>query len=147
MLNIINELTDYIFDPRGKDHFHQLKLAPRPSLQTLRDGKILFFDNTKLDFCHYQEIFTRLETILNEHGIHRIEHVRQSVRGTMTAQIRELADKLVKKEVQAAVVALADMGTSVMTTIAPADARTLPADLRAGPRSRSCRRSHPEKSA
>lgn len=117
MLSMIDELTDYIFDPRGKSHFYELKLAPRPSLQALRDGKILFFDNTKLDFCHYREIFTRLEIILNEHGIHRIEHVRQSVRGTMTEQIRELADKLVHKEVQAAVVALADMGTSVMTTI------------------------------
>ena len=114
---MINELIDYIFDPRGNNHFYELKLAPRPSLQALRDGKILFFDNTKLDFCHYREIFTRLEIIFNEHSIHRIEHVRQSVRGTMTAQIRELADKLVQKEVQAAVVALADMGTSVMTTI------------------------------
>lgn len=114
---MINKLIDYIFDPRGNSHFYELKLAPRPSPQALRDGKILFFDNTKLDFCHYREIFTRLETIFNEHGIHHIEHVRQSVRGTMTVQIRELADKLVQKEVQAAVVALADMGTSVMTTI------------------------------
>lgn len=112
-----NELADSIFDPRGKNRFYELQLAPRASLQALRDGKVLFFDNTKLDFCHYREIFTRLETVLNEHGIYRIEHVRQSVRGTMTEQIRELADNLVRKEVQAAVVALADMGTSVMTTI------------------------------
>lgn len=113
-----NELADSIFDPRGKNRFYELQLAPRTSLQALRDGKVLFFDNTKLDFCHYREIFTRLETVLNKHGIYRIKHVRQSVHGTMTEQIREQADHLVRKEVQAAVVALADMGTSVVTTIA-----------------------------
>lgn len=111
------EWADSIFDPRGKSRFYTLQLTPRPTLQALRDGKVLFFDNTKLDFCHYREIFTRLEAILNEHGIHGIEYVRQSVRGTMTEQIRELADTLAQKGAQAAVVALADMGTSVMTTI------------------------------
>ncbi|HEP0991411.1 TPA: hypothetical protein QIX85_003538 [Serratia marcescens] len=110
-------MADAIFDPRGENQFYELKLAPRPSLQALRDGKVLFFDNTKLDFCHYREIFTRLEAVLNENGIHHIEHVRQSVRGTMTEQIRALADNLAQRQVQAAVVALADMGTSVMTTI------------------------------
>ncbi|MEC5345274.1 hypothetical protein ABRZ24_22035 [Brenneria populi] len=105
-----NELADSIFAPRGKNRFYELQLAPRPSLQVLRAGKVLFFDNTKLDFCHYREIFTRLETVLNEHGIHRIEHVRQSVRSTMTVQLRELAEKLASKEVQATVVALANMG-------------------------------------
>ncbi|EIL6545346.1 hypothetical protein LL645_004124 [Salmonella enterica] len=112
-----NTLTDTIFDPRGDNCFYELQLAPRSSLQALRNGKVLFFDNTKLDFCHYREIFTRLKTVLNEHGINNIEYVRQSVRGTMTEQIRTLADKLLQKKVQAAVVALADMGTSVMTTI------------------------------
>ncbi|EGL1840416.1 TPA: hypothetical protein ACWV4W_005481, partial [Salmonella enterica subsp. enterica serovar Muenchen] len=112
-----NTLTDTIFDPRGDNCFYELQLAPRSSLQALRNGKVLFFDNTKLDFCHYREIFTRLKTVLNEHGINNIEYVRQSVRGTMTEQIRTLADKLLQKQVQAAVVALADMGTSVMTTI------------------------------
>ncbi|ECC9829061.1 hypothetical protein D6K36_10970 [Salmonella enterica subsp. enterica] len=117
MLIMSAEFSDSILDPRGKNCFYELQLAPRPNLQALRDSTVLFFDNTKLDFCHYREIFIRLETILNENGIHRIEHVRQSVRGTMTEQIRELADKLAGKEVQAAVIALADMGTSVMTTI------------------------------
>ncbi|BEO62659.1 hypothetical protein SMQE30_30820 [Serratia marcescens] len=117
MIMMNNELAEAIFDPRGENRFYELQLAPRPSLQALRDGKVLFFDNIKLDFCHYREIFTRLETILNELGIHHIEHVRQSVRGTMTAQIRVLADQLAQTGVQAAVVALADMGTSVMTTI------------------------------
>lgn len=117
MIMMSDELADAIFDPRGENQFYELKLAQRPSLQALRDGKVLFFDNTKLDFCHYREIFTRLEAVLNENGIHHIEHVRQSVRGTMTEQIRALADNLAQRQVQAAVVALADMGTSVMTTI------------------------------
>ncbi|MFA0628314.1 hypothetical protein AB4589_10850 [Vibrio sp. 10N.222.49.A3] len=112
-----NELAISIFDPRGENKIDELQLAPRPSIQSLKEGKVLFFDNTKLSFCNYKEIFISLEAFFKDNGINNIEHVRQSVRGTMTQQMRELAAILAKENYTAAVVALADMGTSVMTTI------------------------------
>ncbi|HGZ7372210.1 TPA: hypothetical protein ACOL2H_004194 [Vibrio parahaemolyticus] len=112
-----DELTHSLLDPRGQIKRETFQLALRKDTATLTQGKILFFDNTKLAFCNYNEIFVRLEAMLYEWGCHHIEHVCRSVRGTMTEQIRLLADELASADYAAAVVALADMGTSVMTTI------------------------------
>lgn len=112
-----NKLAISIFDPRGENQIDELQLAPRPSIQSLKEGKVLFFDNTKLSFCNYKEIFISLEAFFKDNGINNIEHVRQSVRGTMTQQMRELAAILAKENYTAAVVALADMGTSGLLQI------------------------------
>ncbi|MGI0119823.1 UGSC family (seleno)protein [Zooshikella sp. RANM57] len=104
-------------DPRGTHKTRSLQLAKRSLPAALESGKVLFFDNTKLRFCNYNEIYTRLTHELNKHGIHSIVRVCQSVRGTMTEDMRKLAASLALENYTAAIVALADMGTSVMTTI------------------------------
>ncbi|MBP1695410.1 MAG: hypothetical protein H6Q41_598, partial [Deltaproteobacteria bacterium] len=41
-----------MLDPRGRQERPILKLAPRVSLEELKKGKILFYDNTKLGYCN-----------------------------------------------------------------------------------------------
>ena len=58
-----------MLDPRGRQERPILKLAPRASLEELKKGKILFYDNTKLGYCHYGEVFTRIKENFNRMGI------------------------------------------------------------------------------
>ena len=39
-----------LLDPRGYQDRKNIKLAKRPSLEELKKGKILFYNNTKLGF-------------------------------------------------------------------------------------------------
>ena len=49
-----------VLDPRGQQDRPKLTLAPRVSMDDLRRGPVLFYDNTKLGFCHYMEVFRRI---------------------------------------------------------------------------------------
>jgi hypothetical protein len=56
-------------DPRGIQERPILQLAPRTSIGKLKTGKILFYDNTKLSFCNYGEVFVRIKERFREMGI------------------------------------------------------------------------------
>ncbi|MFM2480940.1 hypothetical protein [Celerinatantimonas sp. YJH-8] len=113
-----NQVTQHLsYEIRKLSNKQRLVLSSRPSLNSIRDGKLLFFDNTKLGFCHYRTIYTTLKYYLYQHSIVNLDYVRKSVRGTMTEQMRDLARELSQKNYCGAILALADMGTSVMTTI------------------------------
>ncbi|MGE8358212.1 MAG: hypothetical protein ACN6N0_17645, partial [Microvirgula sp.] len=67
--------------------------------------------------CNYAEIFTAIKRNFSERGICHFSDFRQSVRGSMSSDLRERARHLARDGYVAAVVALADMGTSPMTTV------------------------------
>ena len=53
--------VEKLLDPRGYQERPMLELAKRPSLEELKKGKILFYNNTKLDFCNYYTVFDRIK--------------------------------------------------------------------------------------
>ena len=107
-----------ILDPRGKWEPAHLKLAQRVDLETLRKGPVVFYDNTKLSFCNYMEVFRRIKANFAKEGITNIVDFRETVRGKSTQGLRDYAAKtLASVKPVAAVVALGDMGTSPATTI------------------------------
>ncbi len=113
---VIKKLNS-ILDPRGVQSRKNLKLAPRVTLEELKKGKILFYDNTKLGFCNYMEVFNRIKVRFAELGITNFVDYRETVRGKDTAQLEGYAAKLAKEKPTACIVALGDMGTSAATTI------------------------------
>lgn len=107
-----------LLDPRGKQERPVLHLAPRVTMEDLRQGPVLFYNNTKLDYCHYNEVFVRLKENLAGLGITNLVDVEETVRGKSTAQLKAYGASLVDRtKPKAAVVALGDMGTSPATTI------------------------------
>lgn len=106
-----------IFDPRGYQERPVLELAPRPSLEELKNGKILFYDNTKLSFVNYMAVFDRIKERFREMGITNFVDYVETVRGKDTAKLEEYAAMLAEEKPTAAVVALGDMGTSAATTV------------------------------
>ena len=111
-------MIDAVYDPRGKQERPVLKLAPRLSLEELRRGPILFYDNTKLDFCNYKEVFVRVKENFSKQGITNFVDLRETVRGKSSRELKAYGAGLVRKtKAKAAVVALGDMGTSPATTI------------------------------
>ena len=106
-----------IVDPRGKQPRDKLALSPRPGLEELAKGRILFYNNTKLDFCNYIEVFASIKRHMRELGITEFVDYRETVRGKLTAGLRRTAQQLARQGFSAAVVALADMGTSPATAI------------------------------
>jgi len=106
-----------LLDPRGPQERPILKLAPRSGLDNLKTGKILFYDNTKLSFCNYGEVFVRIKERFREMGINNFVDYRETVRGKDTKRLEEYAAMLAKEKPDAAVVALGDMGTSPATCI------------------------------
>lgn len=106
-----------VLDPRGIQERPVLKLAPRPSLDKLKQGKILFYNNTKLSFCNYGEVFVRIKERFREIGISNFVDYRETVRGKDTAALERYAAMLAREKPDAAVVALGDMGTSPATCI------------------------------
>ena len=106
-----------LIDPRGLQERPILKLAPRPGLDQLKTGKILFYDNTKLSFCHYGEVFVRIKERFREMGIGNFVDYRETVRGKDTQRLEQYAAMLAKEKPDAAVVALGDMGTSAATCV------------------------------
>jgi len=94
-----------------------LKLAPRVTKDDLRKGPILFFDNTKLSFGNYAEVFRRIKENLAKEGITNFIDLRETVRGKSTRDLKDFAAMLARMGPVASVVALGDMGTSPATTI------------------------------
>jgi len=107
-----------VLDPRGTQARPQLQLAPRPSLDELREGPVLFYNNTKLDYCNYNEVFVRLKENFAKLGITSFVDVKETVRGKSSQALKEYGAELIKRtHPKAVVVALGDMGTSPATTI------------------------------
>ncbi|MDR0842980.1 MAG: hypothetical protein LBP68_06145 [Acidobacteriota bacterium] len=106
-----------LLDPRGQQERPVVKLAPRVSVDDLKNGKILFYNNTKLSFCNYGEVFVRIKERFREMGIGNFIDYRETVRGKDTRKLEEYAAMLAKEKPAAAIVALGDMGTSPATCI------------------------------
>ncbi len=108
-----------ILDPRGFQERPMLELAKRPSLADLQAGaKVLFYQNTKLDFCNYYTVFTRIKEHMTELGITNWVEYCETVRGKNADMLMEYAKGIVEKEHPAcAVIAFGDMGTSSSTTV------------------------------
>jgi len=107
-----------IIDPRGVQPRRKLKLAPRTTLDELKKGPILFYDNTKLRYAGYWEIYLRLKYNLEKLGVTNIIYVEETVRGKSSDELRKFGKELVKKyKPKAAIVALGDMGTSPATAL------------------------------
>ena len=57
-----------LLDPRGYQERTMITLAKRPSLEELKHGKILFYNNTKLGFCNYYTVFDQIKKHLRDIG-------------------------------------------------------------------------------
>jgi hypothetical protein len=110
------EITN-LLDPRGYQERVKIKLASRPSLEELKKGKVLFYNNTKLGFCNYYTVFDRIKEKLGELGITNFVEYTETVRGKDAAKLAEYAAMLAKEKPAAAIVAFGDMGTSSSTTV------------------------------
>ena len=108
-----------ILDPRGIQERPMITLAHRPSLEELKAGKILFYNNTKLGFCNYYTVFDRIKEHLREIGCDDSKWVEytETVRGKNAEKLAEYAAMLAKEQPVAAIVAFGDMGTSSSTTV------------------------------
>jgi hypothetical protein len=106
-----------LLDPRGIQERPLLTLAPRPTVEDLKKGKILFYNNTKLDFCNYGETFVRIKERFRELGITNFVDYKETVRGKGSKVLEEYAAMLAREKPTAAVLALGDMGTSPATCI------------------------------
>lgn len=109
-----------LLDPRGWQERPILKLAPRVTLDELRKGKILFYNNTKLDFCNYNQVFTRIKENFTKLGITNYFDFKKTVRGNDSKGLENLAAEMVNamgEKPTAAIVAFGDMGTSSATTL------------------------------
>lgn len=106
-----------VLDPRGYQERHVLKLAPRVTIEELKKGKILFYNNTKLGFCNYNQVFVRIKERFQEMGITNFVDYCETVRGKDTPKLEEYAAMLAEEKPTAAIVAFGDMGTSSATTV------------------------------
>ena len=106
-----------LIDPRGRQERPVIKLAPRVGIDDLKKGKILFYNNTKLSFCNYGEVFVRIKERFREMGISNFVDYCETVRGKDTQKLEAYAAMLAKEKPVAAIVALGDMGTSPATCV------------------------------
>jgi hypothetical protein len=111
--------TNAMLDPRGYQSRPLIQLAKRPSLEELKTGKILFYNNTKLGFCNYYTVFDRIKEHLRDIGCDDSKWVEytETVRGKDAAMLGEYAKMLAQEKPVAAIVAFGDMGTSSSTTV------------------------------
>ena len=108
---------DALLDPRGHQEREVIELARRVTLDELRNGKILFYNNTKLRFCNYYTVFDRIKEHFTELGITNFVEYTETVRGKDAKKLYEYASVLAKEKPTAAIVAFGDMGTSSSTTV------------------------------
>jgi hypothetical protein len=113
----MNKKLNDLLDPRGLQERPVLTLAPRVTLEELKKGKVLFYNNTKLDFCNYGETFVRIKERFNELGITNFVDYKETVRGKGSKVLEDYAAMLAKEKPTAAILALGDMGTSPATCI------------------------------
>lgn len=114
---MINKKLNPLIDPRGYQERPVIELAPRVTLEDLRKGKILFYDNTKLSFVNYGEVFVRIKEHFTDLGVNNFVDYVETVRGKDTRRLEEYAAMMAKEKPTAAVVAFGDMGTSAATTV------------------------------
>ena len=108
---------DALLDPRGHQEREVIELARRVTLDELINGKILFYNNTKLGFCNYYTVFDRIKEHFTELGITNFVEYTETVRGKDAKKLYEYASVLAKEKPTAAIVAFGDMGTSSSTTV------------------------------
>ena len=110
--------TIRLLDPRGYQERKKIKLAKRPTLEELKSGKILFYNNTKLGFCNYYTVFDRIKEHLRDIGCDDSKWVEytETVRGKNADMLWKYCKKLAEEKPVAAIVAFGDMGTSSSTT-------------------------------
>lgn len=113
----MSKCIDRLLDPRGIQDRAIINLAPRVTIDDLRKGKILFYNNTKLGFCNYMTVFDRIKERFSEMGITNYVEYCETVRGKDSKELAEYAAMLAKEKPTAAVVAFGDMGTSSSTTV------------------------------
>jgi hypothetical protein len=112
-----HQKIEKILDPRGSQDRPMLELAPRKTMEALRKGPVLFYDNTKLGFCNYIEVYKRIKANFAKDGITNIIDFRETVRGKSTEDLKQYAKKLADAKPVAAILALGDVGTSPATAI------------------------------
>ena len=88
----------------------KITLATRVSLEELKTGKILFYNNTKLGFCNYYTVFDRIKEHLRELGIENFVEYTETVRGKDAGKLKEYAQMLAKEKPSAAIVAFGIWG-------------------------------------
>ena len=94
MAKVLNSLLD----PRGYQERTMITLAKRPTLEELKKGKILFYNNTKLGFCNYYTVFDRIKEHLTEIGATNWVEYTETVRGKDAAMLADYAAMLAKEE-------------------------------------------------
>ena len=87
-----------LLDPRGYQEREVIKLAERVSLDELRKGKILFYNNTKLGFCNYYTVFDRIKEHFTELGITNFVEYTETVRGKDAKKLYEYAQMLAEEK-------------------------------------------------
>ena len=110
-------MMEPVLDPRGIQERPNIKLAPRPTLEHLRQGPVLFYDNSKLSFRNCGEIFVRIKENLAKEGISNFLDYSETVRGKTNQELKAYAAMLAESKPVAAVLALGDVGVSPATTI------------------------------
>lgn len=113
----MSQNLNQILDPRGYQKRETIQLATRVSLDELKKGKILFYNNTKLGFCNYYTVFDRIKERLTEAGITNFVEYTETVRGKDAGMLGEYAAMMAEEKPVAAIVAFGDMGTSSSTTV------------------------------
>ncbi|MHC1771417.1 MAG: hypothetical protein AB9907_06685 [Flexilinea sp.] len=113
----MNSRLNSIIDPRGYQERTVIELAKRVNIDDLVNGKILFYNNTKLGFCNYMTVFDRIKELFHEKNINNFVEYTETVRGKNSVQLGEYAEMLALEKPTAAIVALGDMGTSSSTTV------------------------------
>lgn len=106
-----------LLDPRGFQEREVIQLAKRVTIDELKNGKILFYNNTKLGFCNYYTVFDRIKEHFRELGITNFVEYTETVRGKDAKKLYEYAQMLAEEKPTAAIVAFGDMGTSSSTTV------------------------------
>lgn len=106
-----------LLDPRGFMTKEIITLAPRPTLESLKNGKVFIYNNTKVEFCNYTEIIPRIKERLTEIGVSNFIEVRKTVRGMTTQDLKDYAEVMASQKPAAAIIALGDMGVSPASTI------------------------------
>jgi hypothetical protein len=101
-----------ILDPRGTQKRDLLQLAERPTLEELKTGKVLFYNNTKLFHNNYMTIFNRTKANLAKEGINNLVEFVETPRGKSNQDLKDYAVKLSQENPVAAFVALGDIGVS-----------------------------------
>ena len=128
--------SQYLLDPRGYRQPPALTLAPRPELRALAAGRVLFYDNTKMDVGHFGALFTQIKQGMQARGAGNFIDCRETIRGKSDADIAALAARFSSMDIAAAVIGLADMGVCpamVALTIAMERAGIPTVCLTAGP--------------